>query len=93
MFTLITEKSRYFKIKRGQNASQIESVLNVPVCGKAFAGRVITVPDKCLIKIEASVGDSYKTIAVKYGADESYLREINGFKPVYPTCKIFVPKS
>lgn len=93
MFTLVTDRSRYFKIKRGQSAGEIEAVLNTPVCGKAFAGRVIKVSDENLVKITAGVGDNYRTIAVKYGVAELRLKEINGSRPVYPTCRIFVPKQ
>ena len=93
MFTLITDRSRYFKIKRGQSSGEIEEVLNTPVCGKPFVGRIIRVADERLFKVTADVGDTYRTIAVKYGADETHLKEINGNKPVYPTCKIFVPKK
>ena len=92
MFTLITDRSRYFKIKRGQSSGEVESVLNTPVCGKAFAGRIVKVADERLIAVTAGVGDTYRTIAVKHGCSESHLKEINGSKPVYPTCKIFVPQ-
>lgn len=93
MFTLITDRSRYFKIKRGQTAGEVENVLNTPVCGKTFAGRIVRVRDENLMKIAAGVGDNYRTVAEKYGVAESLLKEINGFRPVYPTCKIFVPKK
>ena len=93
MFTLITDRSRYFKIKRGQSSGEVEAVLNTPVCGKAFAGRVIKVSDERLVRISVGVGDNYRTIAEKYGVAEPHLKEINGARPVYPTCKIFVPKK
>ena len=93
MFTLITERSRYFKIKRGQSSGEVETALNTPVCGKVFAGRVVKVSDELLERITADVGDSYSTIAEKYGVAEPHLKEINGSRPIYPTCKIFVPKS
>ena len=93
MFTLITDRSRYFKFKRGQSSGEAERVLSTPVCGKVFAGRIVKVVDERLIPITAAVGDTYRTIAAKYGCPESHLKEINGSKPVYPTCKIFVPKK
>ena len=93
MFTLITDRSRYFKVKRGQSAGEIERVLNTPVCGKAFAGRIVKVAEEPLAVVTAGVGDSYATVAAKYGVPESHLKEINGSKPVYPTCKIFVPRK
>ena len=93
MFTLITDRSRYFKIKRGQSAGEIEKTLNSPVCGTTFAGRIIKVYDCRFEVISADVGDSYSSLASKCGVDEGRLREINGARPVYPTCKIFVPKQ
>ncbi len=93
MFTLITDRSRYFKIKRGQSAGEVEAELNTPVFGQAFAGMVVSVEAERLVRISAGVGDSYRTLAAKYGADENRLKRLNGGKPVYPTCKIFVPKK
>lgn len=93
MFTLITDRSRYFKVKRRQSRGEIETALKTPVIGEAFAGRVIEVYEKELTAVSADVGDSYRTIAEKYGADEELLKKINGLRPVFPTCKIFVPKN
>ena len=93
MFTLITDRSRYFKVKRGQGASEIERVLNSPVWGSAFAGRIVKVAKEPLKAVTADVGDSYRTISEKYGVPQAHLMEINGSRPVYPTCKIFVPKK
>ena len=93
MFTLITDRSRYFKVKRGQSRKDIEGVLNTPVREEPFAGRIIKVEEEPLFAVTADVGDSYRTLALKYGVPQSRLMEINGCKPVYPTCKIFVPKK
>ena len=93
MFTLITDRSRYFKVKRGQRLGEIEKVLDTPVWGRAFAGRIVKVAKEPLAAVTADVGDSYRTIAEKYGVSQSHLKEINGNRSVYPTCKIFVPKK
>ena len=93
MFTLITDRSRYFKVKRGQSAGEIERVLNTPVGAGAFAGMIVKVAEEELIIVTADVGDSYRSIAEKYAVSRSRLEQINGGKPVYPTCKIFVPKK
>ena len=93
MFTLITDRSRYFKVKRGQSRKDIEGVLNTPVREEPFAGRIIKVEEEPIFAVTADVGDSYRTIAVNHGVPELYLKELNGNKPVYPTCKIFVPKK
>lgn len=92
MFTLVTEKSRFFKVKRGQSGEEIEKFFLSPVSGKTFAGRIIEIkPD--LSVCTAAVGDTYRTLAVKLGENEEVLREINGGKPVYPTCRIFYPRK
>ncbi len=91
MFTLVTDRSKYFRVKRGQSAAEIERNLKTPVQGAVFTGRIIAVSDNVLKQYVAEVGDTYRTIALKLGADEEQLKKINGFKPVYPTCKLFVP--
>lgn len=90
MFTLVTDRSRYFRVRR-QSAEEIEQTFKAPVLGKVFAGAIICLPEKPLKSYTASVGDTYRTIAEKLGAGEEELKRINGFKPVYPTCKLFVP--
>lgn len=92
MFTLITDKSRYFKIKRNQSAGDVENMFGTPVNGECFSGRIIKLSKEKLICVTATVGDTYSSIAKKYGVSEEKLKEINRLKPVYPTCKIFVPK-
>ncbi len=92
MFTLITDRSRYFKVKRNQSAGDVESTFGTPVNGECFSGRIIKLGKESYIKVTASVGDTYQSIAKRYGVSEDKLREINSSKPVYPTCKIFVPK-
>ena len=91
MFTLVTDRSRYFRVKRGQCAAEVERQLKTPVHGAAFAGRILKVVDGNLRQYTACVGDSYRTVALKFGADEERLKTLNGNKPVYPTCKLFVP--
>ena len=91
MFTLVTDRSKFYRVKRGQSADEIESVLKIPVRGEAFTGRIIEVGDTAYTRYIADVGDTYRTIALKFGADEAMLKEANGNKPVYPTKKVFVP--
>ena len=93
MFTLVTDRSKYFRIKWGQSAGDIERILKTPVQGCAFNGRIIAVSEEDLTVYTARVGDTYRTVAKKFGADEEKLRRTNGGKPVYPTCKLFVPRG
>ncbi len=92
MFTLVTDRSKYFRVKRGQCAKEIENVFDFPVNGRAFAGAIVVIGEKNLVRYTAKVGDTYRTVALKFGTDEDRLKSINGNKPVYPTCKLFVPK-
>lgn len=91
MFTLVTDKSKYFRVKRGQSAAEIEKVFKCPVPGKVFAGAVIRLTEGKFLKYSAKPGDSYKSVAEKFGVDEGELKKLNACKPVYPTCKLFVP--
>lgn len=92
MFTLITEKSRFFRVKRGQSREDIEKFFLSPVDGKTFSGRIVEVNGGLSVCV-AAVGDTYRTIAAKLGEDEAVLKKINCNKPVYPTCKIFYPRK
>ena len=91
MFTLVTQKSKFYRVKRGQTKSSVEKELGFPVYGSFFAGKIIPVFEKKFKVYSAAVGDTYKSIAEKFQSDEQELKTFNGGKPVYPTCKIFVP--
>lgn len=91
MFTLVTDKSRFYRIKGGQSAASVESALCVPVAEEAFAGRIIPVPSVRFTIYTAEVGDTYKRVAEKFSVEESELKTLNGNLPVYPTARIFVP--
>ena len=91
MFTLVAEKNKFFKVKRGQSAGDIQSELKVPVCGEAFAGRIIRTDAQYVVHIARPL-ESYASLAESYGVSEREIREVNGDKPVYPTCSIFIPR-
>ena len=91
MFTLVTDRSKFYRVKRGQSAREIENVFEVPVRGNAFSGAILEIGDLFYTPYVADVGDTYRAIAEKFGISETVLEEANGGKPVYPTRKIFVP--
>ncbi len=91
MFTLVTDRSKFYRVKRGQSARDIENVFEIPVRGAAFSGEILEIGDIFYTRYVADVGDTYRTIAEKFGTDPFLLEEINGGKPVYPTRKLFVP--
>lgn len=90
MFTLTMQKSGYFRVKEGQTAEEIEKVLRVPVSGEVFSGRIIVLKGNYALHT-ARAGEGYKSIALRYGADEEELKRANSFKIIYPTCRVLVP--
>ena len=90
MFTLVTDKCKFFRVKRGQSGAEIEARFNVPVTGDVFGGRIIETDKRYSVYV-AKVGDTYRSIAKAEGVDEDELKNANGGKPVYPSCRLFVP--
>lgn len=89
MFTLVTDKSKYFRVKHGQESGDIEKALRIPVEG-AFAGMIIERGEPMRIYVAKPL-ENYRVIAGKFGIAEEELARVNSHKPVYPTCKLFVP--
>lgn len=89
MFTLVTDKSKYFRVKDGQSREEVEAALRVPV-GETFAGKIIERGEPMEIYVVKPL-ENYRTIARKLGVSEEELETVNAHKPVYPTCRLFVP--
>lgn len=85
---LKTEKSRFYRVKKGQTASLIEKTLNIPA-GCAFAGAIIPLRDFSQYTVQPF--DTYASIAASLGIEEERLKEANGNRPLYPSRKIFIP--
>lgn len=90
MFTLISDKSKYFRVKRGQTKKDLEEGLKIPVEGEVFAGRILFKEEEYDVYIVKPL-ETYSQIAEKLNVAETELKKINSFKPLYPTCKLFVP--
>ena len=90
MFTLVTDRSKYFRVKRGQSGEEVESVLCCPVFGKAFCGAIIETGEKLTPYIALPL-ENYNTVARKFGVSAEELKRVTRSKPVYPSCKLFVP--
>lgn len=90
MFTLVTDRCEYYKVKRGQGAREIENTLFTPA-GEVFAGAIIPVSRKKLEVYRVKPAETYKSIAEKFSCSESELKALNGGKPVFPACRLFVP--
>lgn len=81
---------KFYRVKSGQQREEIEQTLSVPA-GSVFAGAVIEVC-KCDVHVAAPF-ETYKTIAEKYGKDEEEIKNFNGERPLYPSRRIFIPRS
>lgn len=89
MFTLILDKSKFYKVKSHQSRREIEELFSVPV-GEVFVGKIITLGEKYQTYIVKPL-ETYEDIAKKFCVDERLLRERNSDKILYPTAKIFIP--
>ena len=87
---LILEKSTYYRVKRGQTETEVENTLETPASA-CYPGAVIVIED--CFRHTVRPFESYQSIAKKYGVDEEELTKLNGNRPLYPTRKIFVPRS
>ncbi len=91
MFTLVTDRSRYFRVKRGQSGRDIENTLLIPAAD-AFAGAIISGEGDYELYV-ARPGDSYKSVAERFGVSGEELKILNRGRPVYPTCRLFIPRK
>lgn len=82
------DRSKFYRVKSGQSAREIEKVLCVPV-NNCYEGAIINVLDCSLYTVQPF--ETYASIAQRYGMEEEQLKEFNGARPLYPTCKIFIP--
>ena len=82
------ETARFYRVKRGQTARQIEKVLNIPA-NCCFEGAIIVV-EKCTPYVVQPF-ETYASIAKKFRTEEAALKKFNGNRPLYPACKIFIP--
>lgn len=89
MFTLVTDRSKFFRVKRGQSEREIEKTFCVPLSG-VFDGAILGV-EGSYTAYAAQPGDSYKKIAERFGLEEGELRKINLDRPVYPSRKLYIP--
>lgn len=90
MFTLVTDRSKYFRVKRGQCREEIEAELCIPIGENTFRGAIVEVGERLEIYVVRPL-ESYESISRKLGVPCEELKRINLSKPVYPSCKLFVP--
>lgn len=85
---LISGTGKLYRVKSGQTAQEVEYALGCPA-NSCFEGAVIAV-ERCSVHV-AGPFESYKAIAARYGVEEEALKNFNGNRPIYPTCKIYIP--
>lgn len=49
-------------------------------------------PEGDFFVYSARVGDTYATVANKFGVSQSELENVNGGTAVYPTRRLFIPR-
>lgn len=89
MFILSAEKSKFYKIKRGQTKREVSLFLSRPIAGECFSGRIIPADTDYTVCI-ANAGETFFSLSQKWGVPENELKELNG-GIIYPGCKILVP--
>lgn len=82
------DRSKYYRIKSGQTAREVEKVLCTPV-NNCFGGAIIALIDCKVHTVQPF--ETYISIAQRYSVEEEVLKDFNGNRPLYPTCKIFIP--
>ena len=83
------DRGKFYRIKNGQTLREVEKVFCIPV-NECFGGAVIEISD-CKIHTVKPF-ETYAVIAQSYETEEESLKNFNGNRPLYPTCKIFIPK-
>lgn len=89
MFTLVTDRSKYFRVKRGQTKADIEAAFRTPV-KYCFCGAIAEIGEEKEVYLCKPL-DSYNSLSLKFGVPAEELKRINFSKPLYPSCKLFVP--
>ena len=88
MQMLQLDRSKFYRVKRGQTAKQIEKVLSVPA-NSCFDGAVIVVENCSEYSVQPF--ETYSSVAAKLRVQEDILKNFNGNRPLYPSCKIYIP--
>ena len=91
MYELKLSRPPFYRVKCGQTAEDIAAAFGCPVAGEVFCGAIVALPRGKFSVCLASVGDSFASLAAKYGCTEEELIRLNGGGVVYPTRTLFVP--
>lgn len=86
--TLQCDRGRFYRVKPGQTAREVEDFLLCPACG-CFAGEIIAV-SPCKPHILRPF-ETYASLAEENGLTEERLRSFNRNALPYPSRKIYIP--
>ena len=91
MILLCLEKGKYLRVRRGVQKRDIERAFGFPVSAEVYEGAILPVLPAPSGFCYALPGDSYLSIAIRESVDVEELKKLNGFAPIYPTKKIWLP--
>ncbi|MDE7083572.1 MAG: hypothetical protein K2O89_07740 [Clostridia bacterium] len=89
MFTLVTDRSKYFRVKRGQTKSEVEAAFRIPI-KNFFCGAIAEIGEEMEVYTCKPL-ENYNSVSLKFGVSAEELKRLNFSKPLYPSCKLFVP--
>lgn len=89
MFSLITERGKYLRIRRHVTKTDVESEFRFAVRGRIFEGGVIVLEDEQKF-CYARPFDTYETVAAREGGDAETLKNLNDNAVIYPTMRVWL---
>ena len=84
------KKNKFYRIKRGQTASDVERAFCCPV-KENFAGAVVYIPPCSAYEVKPF--ESYAVVAEKFSLSEEYLKSFNFGRILYPSRIIYIPRE
>lgn len=89
MFRLVTERGKYLRIRANVTKNDVTATFSMPV-GELFCGKILELTSPKQV-YRAMVGDTYESIATKFGVSVDELKELNSDSAVYPTKAVWIP--
>ncbi|MDE7379493.1 MAG: LysM peptidoglycan-binding domain-containing protein [Clostridia bacterium] len=89
MFSLVTERGKYLRIRKRVKREDVISTFSIPA-GEVFFGEIIELGSP-VRSCRAQVGDTYAKIALRERVDEEELRALNNNAAIYPTLRVWLP--
>ena len=89
MYSLVTERGRYLRIRNGVKKDDVVAAFSIPA-GELFFGQIIELKSAKRF-CYARVGDTYRSIACRERVDDGDLRELNANAVIYPSLRVWLP--